>query len=69
MANPSLDRLEQQLGKLVTMYEVLMKNMRKNNEKMKANNAKLYALTAKYMSPRGVESVFRWGGYNCPANR
>ena len=48
MANPSLDRLEQQLGKLVTICEVLMKNMGKNNEKMKADNAKLYALTAKY---------------------
>jgi uncharacterized coiled-coil protein SlyX len=48
MANPRLDRLEQQLSNLVTMCEVLMKKMEKNNETMKANNAKLDALVAKF---------------------
>jgi hypothetical protein len=48
MANPRLDWLEQQLSNLITMCEVLMKKMEKNNETMKANNAKLYALVAKF---------------------
>jgi uncharacterized coiled-coil protein SlyX len=48
MANSRLDRLEQQLSNLVTMCEVLMKKMEKNNETIKANNAKLYALVAKF---------------------
>ena len=48
MANPSLDLLEQKLSNLVTMCEVLMKKMEKNNQTMNTNNVKLYALIAKF---------------------
>ena len=48
MTNRRLDRIEQQLDNLITMCKGLMKKMEKNNETMKANNAKLYILTTKY---------------------